>query len=102
MPLADLAANALPLRPTLRPMDATLACPSCKAEMRSGWLGMWNVLLGGKVRWQSQRPGYARLRVPSDARVVLKVKARARDARIAWRCPSCSTMVVPGDAAYDR
>lgn len=82
-------------------MTATMACPSCKTEMTSGWLGIWNGLLGQKVRWQSERPGYARFRVPAGARVVLQVKPKGKDARIAWRCRVCSTMVVPGDVAYD-
>ena len=79
-----------------------MECPSCSTAMLSGWLAMWNPIIGQKVRWQPTKPGYGRFRVPSGAAVVLRAKVGGRDPRIAWRCPSCSTMVVPPDETYDR
>lgn len=62
---------------------------------------MWNPILGQKVRWQAEKPGYGRLRVPPSARVVLKARPGGKDARPASRCGACSTIVVPPDSSYD-
>ena len=81
--------------------SSSVWCPSCGVKMVQGWMAMWNPILGQKVRWQPTRPGYGRLRVPPGAAVVLKARVGGRDARIAHRCPSCLTIVVLPDAAYD-
>jgi len=78
-----------------------ISCPTCSARMDSGWVAMWNPIIGQKVRWQPTRPGYARLHIPKGARVVLAARVGGRDARLAMRCPSCATVVVPPDATYD-
>ncbi len=69
--------------------------------MEPGWIAMWNPILGQKVRWQPAKPGYRRLRVPEGARVLLKARMGGKDARIALRCPTCVTTVVPPDTTYD-
>ena len=62
---------------------------------------MWNPIIGQKVRWQEQQPGYRRLRVPPGAQVVLKARVGGKDARPAHRCSNCSTTVIPPDVSYD-
>jgi hypothetical protein len=76
-------------------------CPSCNEQMAAGWIAMWNPIPGQKVRWQPTKPGHARFRVPNGAAVVLKTRGGGRDARVAHRCPSCSTLVLPPDLTYD-
>jgi hypothetical protein len=49
-------------------------CPTCAEPMISGWIAMWNPIIGQKVRWQPNKPGYRRLRVPKGATVVLKAR----------------------------
>lgn len=80
----------------------SLPCPTCSAPMAEGWVAMWNPIVGQKVRWQREKPGYARFRVPPSARVVLKARAGGKDARAASRCESCGTVVVPPDDSYDH
>lgn len=82
-------------------MAVSVSCPTCSTGMESGWLAMWNPILGQKIRWQATKPGWARLRVPKGAAVVLKTRTRGRDARAAYRCPDCATVVVPPDESYD-
>jgi Domain of unknown function (DUF6487) len=79
----------------------TLSCPTCGEPLTEGWLAMWNPIMGQTVRWQQQKPGYRRLRVPQGARVVLKARVAGKDARPAHRCTSCATVVVPPDDSYD-
>jgi hypothetical protein len=62
---------------------------------------MWNPIAGQKVRWQAERPGYIRLRLPASARVVLKARPGGKDARAASRCQGCATVVIPPDPSYD-
>ena len=62
---------------------------------------MWNPIWGQKVSWQNEQPGYVRMRVPQDAKVVLQTRVRGKDARRASRCGSCSTVVIPADESYD-
>jgi len=76
-------------------------CPACDATMAAGWIAMWNPIVGQKVRWQPTQPGWGRMRVPEGAAVVLKARTGGRDARLAYRCPSCATVVIPPDATYD-
>jgi hypothetical protein len=78
-----------------------ISCPTCSAGMDSGWVAMWNPILGQKIRWQPTKPGYVRMHVPQGARVVLAAQVGGRDARFAMRGPSCATVVVPPDATYD-
>lgn len=68
--------------------------------MTSGWLGMWNPVLGQKVRWQPTRPGWVRMRVPADAVVVLEARNGGKDAREALQCTACSTTVIPPAGHY--
>jgi hypothetical protein len=82
-------------------MSDTLDCPLCHVPMASGWVAMWNPIMGQKVRWQPTQPGYARLRVPEGAAVVLQARRGGRDARAAHRCAQCATVVVPPDPTYD-
>ena len=79
----------------------TLACPTCNEPMVEGWLAMWNPIIGQRVRWQQPKPGYVRLRVPDGAKVVLKARAGGKDARPAYRCSSCATIVIPSEDSYD-
>jgi hypothetical protein len=74
-------------------------CPVCETKMTDGWLAMWNAILGQKVRWQRTEPGYGRLRVPEDAVVVLRARFGGRGSRVASRCESCGTLVVPPEAS---
>ncbi len=75
-------------------------CPACHDDLIPGWLAMWNPVLGQKVRWQTARPGWVRLKVPQDAVVVMEARTGGKDARVALRCPTCSTTVIPPDPAY--
>ncbi len=70
--------------------------------MASGWVGIWNGILGQKVRWQPTKPGYLRMRVPPEAAVILRARAGGKDARPALRCAQCATTVIPPDPSYDR
>jgi hypothetical protein len=69
--------------------------------MDAGWVAIWNPIVFQKVRWQPTEPGYARLRVPEGARVILAARAGGRGGRVAMFCPSCATIVVPPDATYN-
>lgn len=84
-----------------KPAVPTSLCPTCGDSMRFGWLVMWNPIFGQKIRWQPVEPGYRRLRVPEGAEVVLKAQVGGKDPRVAYRCTSCATMVVPPDEYYD-
>ena len=79
----------------------TLDCPFCQTPMASGWVAMWNPIIGQKVRWQPTQPGYGRLRVPDGAAVVLRARRGGREARVAYRCSQCAAVVVPPDPTYD-
>jgi len=57
--------------------------------------------MGQKVRWQPDKPGYGRMKVPEGAEVVLKARMGGKDARAAFRCKRCGTTVVPPDPSYD-
>lgn len=70
--------------------------------MLSGWLAMWNPILGQKVRWQPAKPQWRRLLVPEESAVVLRAKVGGKDARKAYRCASRSTTVVSADDSYDE
>ncbi|MGZ4532507.1 MAG: PF20097 family protein [Mycobacteriaceae bacterium] len=78
-----------------------IPCPGCSEQMVPGWIALWNPIIGTKVRWQPAKAGYVRLRVPKGARVLLKTRFSGKDPRVAMRCPSCGTTVVPPDASYD-
>jgi ribosomal protein S27E len=78
-----------------------ISCPLCSAKMTAGWIAIWNSIVFQKVRWQATKPGYNRLRVPQGAHVVLEPKVGGKDARVAMRCPSCSTIVLPPSLTYD-
>jgi len=78
-----------------------ISCPTCSERMDSGWVAMWNPILGQKIRWQRTKPGHVRMHIPQGARVVLAAPVGGRDARVAMRCPTCATVVVPPDATYD-
>lgn len=82
--------------------DDLISCPSCGSRMVAGWLAMWNPILGQKVRWQPTKPAYGRWRVPKGAAVVLKARLGGRDARSAFRCPACATIVISPSESYDR
>ena len=69
--------------------------------MTTGWIAMWNPIMGQKVRWQPTQPGYRRMRVPTGAAVVLQARFGGKDARVASRCITCSTTVIPPDPSYD-
>lgn len=69
--------------------------------MTSGWVAMWNPIVGQQVRWQMEQPRYVRMRVPNDAKVVLEARVGGKDARRAARCMSCSTLIIPPDDTYD-
>jgi hypothetical protein len=43
-------------------------CPVCSGSITSGWICMWNGIIGQRVRWQpSPKPGYVRMRVPAGS-----------------------------------
>jgi hypothetical protein len=77
-----------------------ISCPTCSAQMDTGWLAIWNPIVVQKVRWQPTEPGYSRLRVPEGSRVLLEARVGGKGARVAMLCPSCSTVVMPPDATY--
>jgi hypothetical protein len=80
---------------------APVKCPFCGADTQSGWIAMWNPMVGQKVRWQPNEPGYVRLIVPTGAAVVLAAASGGRDRRRASRCPNCSATLIPPSARYD-
>lgn len=77
-------------------------CPVCARQMLPGWLAMWNPVAGQKVRWQANKPGWVRMRVPEEAVVVLSARFGGKDAREALQCASCSTTVIPGGAHHEE
>ncbi len=76
------------------------SCPTCSAQMDSGWIAIWNPIVVQKVRWQPIEPGPGRLRVPEGSCVVLAARAGGKGGRVAMLCPSCATIVMPPDASY--
>jgi hypothetical protein len=78
-----------------------ILCPTCGGTTTDGWIAMWNPIIGQKVRWQPDEPGYGRLRVPQGAKIVLRARFGGRDRRRAVRCSTCATTVIPRDPAYD-
>lgn len=80
---------------------AEIVCPVCSGLMETGWIAMWNPIVGTKVRWQPTKPGYRRLRAPEGAKVLLRARVGGRDPRVALYCSACATTVVPPDTAYD-
>lgn len=70
--------------------------------MTAGWLGLWNQILGTKVRWQASEPDHQyRIRPPDDAVTVIATRWRGRDPRRAFRCPKCGTYVISPDQSYE-
>lgn len=75
--------------------DGPHACSMCgHVGLESGWLVLWNGYIGQKVRWQPEKPGYVRLRVSSESRIVLAAGTLGKGSPPAWRCSSCGAVVV--------
>lgn len=60
----------------------------------------WNPVVRQTVRWQPTIPKRA-VRPPKGSRVVLSSTTFLRQPRLAHRCPTCATLVVPPDEIYD-
>ena len=60
----------------------------------------WNPLVRTAVRWQRRLPRRA-LRPPRGSTVLLESTLFGRAPRLAHRCPTCATVVVPPDDDYD-
>lgn len=76
------------------------SCPTCSAQMDSGWIAIWNPIVVQKVRWQPTEPVSSRPRVPEGSHVILGSRAGGRGGRSAMLCPSCATIVAPPDPSY--
>ena len=60
----------------------------------------WNPLLRSTVRWQATLPRRG-FRPPRGSKVLLASVMFGHMPRMAHRCPTCATVVVPPDDAYD-
>lgn len=71
--------------------------------MRRGALTMrvpGNLIFGQRVLWQPTLPRW-RLRPPPGSKVVLERPLWGQEARLAHRCETCATLVIPPDEVYD-
>jgi hypothetical protein len=64
-------------------------------------LAPWNALLATKVLWQPTLPRN-RFRRPRGTKLVLARPLAGQEARLAHRCPTCATIVLPPDEVYDE
>jgi hypothetical protein len=72
---------------------SNLNCPSCDEPMETGWLTVFNPMLGTSVAWQPNKPGYVRFRIPKEGQKVVRPRLWGLGNPRANICKQCKVVV---------
>jgi len=57
--------------------------------METGWLAVYNPIIGTKIVWQPFKPGYVRLRMPLGSMLVSQPRLWGRGCPEGFICKTC-------------